>query len=193
MQTSPKPSFFIKPSFLDKDSAGTSGVSLGAFVIVVLLSVAFLWYETTNLPSNHSSVGGNDHGVIDHSVIDHGQNNRTEPTEGDVAATGSPLLTTPFRLVRYTSANSSFGAFNATLAPDNTMWRYTSDGWRDISMAVDPPPANKPFIEGVHPAIWTAMLLLASLLLLVRASSDEELKTLLSRSSNHKKISSYKS
>jgi tryptophan-rich sensory protein len=61
------------------------------------------------------------------------------------------------------------------------MWRYTTDGWRDVSlMAEQNQPTQSP-LETVHPVIWTALTLLGVLLLLVMASSEREVNKLLKR------------
>ena len=215
MQTSPKPEPLNKPkfsnrqtvsqktSFFDSHSSDILAVSFGALAIVVFLSVAFAYFDATSLPPSHSALGVNNQGVIskdqDHGEINsrkndpdlnqQNQQNQPEPTEDLVASANPSLCKTPFQFCT-TSASSSHKAIylNATFTPDNTMWRYTSDGWRDISMAADPPQSNKPLLEGVHPVIWTAMLLLSSLLLLIMASSDEEVKKLLGRSSDQKTL-----
>ena len=185
MQAASKPTIYIKPSFLDKDSDTLSRlVSFGVFAIVVLLSIAFVWNKAKSTPPSQSF-----NGVInqENKYCESVPSNADEYLEPNAS---SPSTSTPFRLVKNSSANSAYRTthLNAILLPDNTMWRYTSDGWRDISMMADPPRANKIFLERVHPAIWTAMLLLASLLLLIMASSDEEIKKLLGRSSQQKKL-----
>ena len=192
MQTVPKPSFFIKPSFLDKDSTGGSDlVSFGAFVIVVLLSIAFIWYDTANPPQSNKA--GVNHGEVDHSEDGQVQNRQLkgvlpETPNDSVAAAGPTPLLKPRRFVSSAATGLTWIIqLNATLSPDNTMWRYTQDGWHDISMMANPPPVNKSGLQGIHPAIWTAMLLLSSLLLLIMASNDADIKKLLSRSSNEKK------
>ena len=124
-------------------------------------------------------------------MIDGEQDKQREhdPSEDLIAAATPTLQKRPLRFVSATSACLSRIPLNATLTLDNTMWRYTKDGWNDISMAADPPPVNKPLLEGVHPVIWTAMLLLSSLLLLIMAASDEEIRNLLGLSSESTKES----
>ena len=185
MQPTPKPSFFIKPSFLDKDSANNPGISLAAFAIVVLLFIAFVWYDAASLLPSHPFTGKDNQGVINQTEEDHGtvnfdENDQAKLNQDLVIAVHSALPKIPFQFICDASARSAFH-LTAALRPDNTMWRYTNDGWRDISMMADPPPANKPIIEGVHPLIWTLMLLLASLLLLIMASSDDEIRKLFRR------------
>ena len=195
MQTSPKLKLF------DKLTADIWCVSSGALSIVVFLSLAFVSFDATNLPPSHSTIGVGQHGVIDRGVINQGviqndegdqgasdrdKDNRSEPSEDLIAAASTELPKTPFQLVHNTSASFSYQTV-ATLAPDNTMWRYTSEGWHDISMMTDPPPANAPPLQKVHPAVWTALLLLSSLLLLIMASSDEEIRNLFGQSNNQKK------
>ena len=68
MQTSPKPSFFIKPSFLNRDSDNISRVvSLVAFVILVLLSIVFVWHNASSRPSQ-SSIGKDNQPRRDQSI-----------------------------------------------------------------------------------------------------------------------------
>ena len=206
----PKPSSLNKPSFFDKHTTDILGVSFGALSIVIFLSVAFLWFDATNLPPSNSTIGENSHSVNGHSENthsvnshgekNHGENNRRvnerdrnhhksespQPSEDLVAAAGPTLQKMPLQFVSDTCASLSRTNLTATIAPDNTMWRRTTDGWQDISMAVDPPPANNYVLEGVHPAIWTAMLLLSSLLLLIMASSNHDVKKLLGQQSDQK-------
>lgn len=195
-----------KSSFIDRYTADILGVSLGALAIVIFLSIAFVWYDGSNLPSSNSSTVETNHGVIEdrtgnHGVIENGatnhgvikredskQHERDQRRSEDLVAIAAPTLPRmPFHFVSNTSASLAGITINASLAPDNTMWRYTKEGWRDISLVTNPPPVNKPLLEGVHPIIWTAMLLMVSLLLLIAASSDEEIRQLLGQTIDHKK------
>ena len=61
------------------------------------------------------------------------------------------------------------------------MWRYTNEGWRNIApLIVQPEPSPSP-IRKIHPFVWAATILLASLSLTVWASSEWDMSRLLDK------------
>ncbi len=166
-------------NFDNKYSAKIVCFSVSVVAVVVFLSVAFFWFDATNLPSSNSS-----------------SNEDPLPyLKTDQLVASQDLIATAYSLLKNTHIEFSpsvFSSFvsanlNATISPDNSMWRYTPDGWKDISMVSNQAQSPKPLIERVHPAIWTAILLLSSLLLLIMASNDKEVRRLLSALKNRKK------
>ena len=176
MQTSSKPKFY------DKHCTAIVCFWLSALSIAVFLSVAFVCFDATNLPASSSSSGG---GLL--PKVQQPSVNQPAPSQDLIAAVSSLLQSVHLESLRAASAGFFCMNLNATVSPDNTMWRYTSDGWRDISMMSNQAQNPQPLLESVHPAIWAAMLLLSSWLLLIMASNDSEIRGLFGRSNTGKR------
>ncbi len=171
MQTS-----ITKSNFIKKNNTDMMRLAFGAFAIVVFLSAAFLRFDATSLPPSNSTIGEPHPPAVMQPM-----KKSPAPSQGEIAETSSPTKKAPFQFVSTAQENFVYSDLNATAALDKETWRYTTDGWRDISMMNNQPQFPKPILENVHPAIWTAMLFLSSLLLLVMACSDQDIKRLLSR------------
>ena len=171
MQTSTTNSTFLK-----KNDAEMFCLALGTLAIVVFLSVAFLWFDATNLPTNNSSINETPHPAVKHSDA-----HQSAPSQDLIA--GSHLSKAPFEFNSISHGSLNYRNLNATFTLDKMVWRYTTDGWQDISKVNNRSQTPKPFLENVHPAIWTAMLILASLLLLLMFCSQRDVDQLLSQAS----------
>jgi hypothetical protein len=162
-----------RSNFYNQQLAEIWIVTIGALAVIVFLSTAFYLYDTNKIETPAVQ------------VVPQVQN---QANPGDLVAVCKPmeLLNRGTVLVRDTvgwSSNFAIAAINlgAVVSPENTMWRYTTDGWKDISlMAEQNQPTQSP-LETVHPVIWTALTLLGVLLLLVMASSEREVNKLLKR------------
>lgn len=78
-----------------------------------------------------------------------------------------------------TSAWLPFGNIAFAQEADSTiMWRYTKQGWQDISPMIQTPPTPKSHFASVHPMVWGAMLLFASLALLVWSTDEADIHQL---------------
>jgi hypothetical protein len=59
-----------------------------------------------------------------------------------------------------------------------TMWRYTNEGWQDISAIMPREPAPENPLRRIHPMIWASSILLASISMTIWASSEWEVSRL---------------
>lgn len=176
MQTSPTDSTFLKQNNTDHIC-----LALGAIAIVVFLAVTFFWFDATSLPPNNSTIGETHQPAVKQRNVD-----QPAPSQDLIAVTNSPILKAPFEFTSHTQGSLAYGNLNATFALDNRIWRYTTDGWQDISNITNRAQTPTPLLENVHPAIWTAMLFLSSLLLLIMACSDQDIERLFSRDAGNK-------
>lgn len=142
-----------KPSFLDKHTGDMFCVSFGVLAIIVFLAVSFAWYDATSLPQHKRSIAE----VQVHS----GEVNQSDQPKALGAIANPQSQKATYEFVHKPTA-------------DNAMWRYTVDGWQDISMITNQSQKAKPFLEVINPLIWAALMVLASMLLLVMASSKKE-------------------
>ena len=163
------------PNSFTKNNTEIVCLSLGALSIIVFLSVAFLWFDATNLPTSNSPIG-----EIHQPAVKHSDAHQPAPSQ-DVAVAGSPPKKAPFELISTPHRSLAYKNLNATFTVDKMIWRYTADGWQDISKVNNRSQTPKPLLENVHPAIWTAMLILASLLLLLMFCSQRDVDQLLSQ------------
>ncbi len=165
-------------TFLKKNDTEMFCLALGTLAIIVFLSAAFLWFDATNLPTNNSSPSETHQPAIKHPDVD-----QPAPAQDLIAITGSPITKAPFEFTSNPHGNLSYGNLNAAFTLDKIVWRYTADGWQDISKVNNRSQPPKPFLENVHPVIWTAMLILASLLLLLMFCSQRDVDQLLAQAS----------
>jgi len=155
---------------------------LSALSIAVFLLAAFVWFDATNLPTSNSSSG-----KVPLPEVQYPETNLPTPSQDLIASASSILYNTELNYFSTVSVGFVSANLNATISPDNTMWRYTPDGWKDISMMSNQAQNPQPLLESVHPTIWAAMLLLSSWLLLIMASNDTEIQRIFYRSSTGKK------
>ena len=166
------------PNFLKKNDIETFYLALGTLTIIVFLSVAFLRFDATNLPTNNSSAGETHQPAIKHPNID-----LSASSQDLIAVTGWPITKTPYEFTSSPHGSLNYGSLNATFTLDKTVWRYTADGWQDISKVNNRSQTPKPLLENVHPVIWTTMLILSSLLLLLMFCSQRDVDQLLAQAS----------
>jgi len=173
---------FCKPNFYRKYCTSIVCFFLSVLSIAVFLSVMFIWFDATNLPTNNPSSG-----EVPLPKVQHLKTNQPTPSQDLIAGANSLLHSVPIEILPAISAGFISANFSATVSPDNTMWRYTPDGWKDISMMSNQAQNPQPLLESIHPAIWAAILLLSSWLLLIMASNDIEIRQLFYKSGTGKK------
>ena len=176
MQTSTTNSNFLK-----KNDIEMFCLALGTLAIIVFLSAAFLWFDATNLPTNNSSADKTHQPAIKHPDVD-----QPAPSQDLIAVTGSPITKAPFEFTSNPHGRLNYGNLNAAFILDKMVWRYTADGWQDISKVNNRSQTPKPLLENVHPVIWTTMLILSSLLLLLMFCSQRDVDQLLAQTSTSK-------
>jgi len=161
MQTSTTDSNFLK-----KNATELFCLAVGTMVIIVFLSIAFLWFDASNLTTNHPPTDK----THQPAFIE-------QPAQSKdlIAVTNETLTKAPFEF-----ASNALGSLNAVFTLDKMVWRYTTDGWQDISKANNRSQTPKPLLENVHPMIWTTMLILASLLWLLMFCNQRDVDQLLS-------------
>ena len=173
MQTSTNNSTFFK-----KNDTEMLCLALCTLAIIAFLSIAFLWFDATNLPASNFSIDETHQPAIKTPDFD-----QPAPSQNMVAVASSPLAKAPFEFASNPHGSLNYRNLNATFTLDKMVWRYTTDGWQDISKVNNRSQTPKPLLENVHPAIWTAMLILASLLLLLMFCSQRDVDQLLSPAS----------
>ena len=173
MQTSTNNSTFFK-----KNDTEMLCLALCTLAIIAFLSIAFLWFDATNLPASNFSIDETHQPAIKTPDFD-----QPAPSQNLVAVASSPLAKAPFEFASNPHGSLNYRNLNATFTLDKMVWRYTTDGWQDISKVNNRSQTPKPLLENVHPAIWTAMLILASLLLLLMFCSQRDVDQLLSPAS----------
>ena len=174
MQTSTTNSNFLKK----KSDIETFCLALGTLAIIVFLSAAFLRFDATNLPTNNSSAGETHQPAIKHPNID-----QSASPQDLIAVTRWPTTKAPYEFTSNPHGSLTYGNLNATFTLDKMVWRYTADGWQDISKVNNRSQTPKPLLENVHPVIWTTMLILSSLLLLLMFCSQRDVDKLLAQAS----------
>jgi len=155
-------------------------LALGSLAIVAFLSVAFLWFDASNLPTNNPSTGETHHPALFKRPDKQPDVEPSAPSQDLIATTRTSFAKAPIKFTSASLGSLDYGNLNATFTLDKTIWRYTTDGWQDISKANNRSQTPKPLLENVHPAIWTTMLILASLLLLLMFCSERDVNRLLS-------------
>ena len=68
--------------------------------------------------------------------------------------------------------------FAQEIESSNIMWRYTKQGWQDIAPMIQSEPTPTSGLANVHPMVWAALLLFASLGLLVWSTEDNDIDRL---------------
>ena len=159
-------------SFVQKHLNEILLVSFAWWAVITFLAISF--YLTHTVPAQ--SIRG-------------GQTPATQSAPAQIDQTPA-TQSDPVRTVQTSTTKSvpiHFAA--ATLDPsvaiaitgDNTMWRLTAEGWQDISRMVEQEQPTSQTFQNIHPAIWTALMLLAASILVIMVSSDKEVKRLFRR------------
>jgi hypothetical protein len=157
-------------NFYSKHVAEIWILSIGVMAIVLFLSASFYWFDATNIEGPNRSIRRVDRKAKSEELI--------ASHESEIFIDHAAGLVNG--VIRWSSdfAVSSM-TFGAVVSPDNSMWRYTNDGWKDISLMAEQGPTTEPLLESVHPWIWTALMLFGVLLMLVMASSEKEVRKLM--------------
>ena len=161
-------------NFLKKNDTEMFCLAMGTLAVIVFLSVAFLCLDASNLPTNGPPAGNTHQPAVKYPDVD-----PPAPSQDLIAVTSAPLVKAPFEFTSNAHGRLVYGNLTATFTLDKTIWRYTTDGWQDISKANNRSQTPKPMLESVHPVIWTTMLILASLLLLLMFCSQRDVDQLL--------------
>lgn len=162
-----------RSNFYNQQLAEIWIVTIGALAVIVFLSTAFYLYDANKIetpavqtvPQMENQAKPGDLFAVGHGIE---LLNRGTVLVHDVAGWSGKFAIASLNL-------------SAVVSPDNTMWRYTADGWKDISPAAQRSQPTQSPLQTVHPMIWTALTLLGVLLLLVMASSEREVSKLLKR------------
>lgn len=63
-------------------------------------------------------------------------------------------------------------------AENTIMWRYTNEGWQDVSALIVPEDQSSEGIENVHPLVWSALVALGVSMLVIWASNESDIAKL---------------
>lgn len=89
---------------------------------------------------------------------------------------------TAFQLEDILSGTAAFGSETVPQVvvdqPGTTMWRYTNEGWQDISALMPREPAPENPLRRIHPLVWASSILLGTVSMAVWASSEWEVSRL---------------
>lgn len=144
-------------------------VSIGAMAVIVFLSSAFYFYDANKVEGPAPAIG--------HVNSQPNSEDLIADFRSDSFSNQGPIL-----IHQFFGWSSQFAIasthFHAVVSPNNTMWRYTVDGWQDISLMAEQNEPAQSMLQSVHPLIWTTLTLLGVLLLLVMASSENEVNKL---------------
>ncbi len=95
------------------------------------------------------------------------------------------LLTINFTAFQFDDILSATAAFGSETVPQvavdqpgTTMWRYTNEGWQDISALMPREPAPENPIRRIHPLVWASSILLGTVSMAVWASSEWDVSRL---------------
>ena len=95
------------------------------------------------------------------------------------------FLTINFSAFQFEDILSGTAAFGSETAPQvavdqpgTTMWRYTNEGWQDISALMPREPAPENPLRRIHPLVWASSILLGTISMTVWASSEWDVSRL---------------
>ncbi|MEL7498699.1 MAG: hypothetical protein AAFN77_13915 [Planctomycetota bacterium] len=84
------------------------------------------------------------------------------------------------RLMQRSTSSSWFEstAMAQESAENTIMWRYTNEGWQDVSALIVPEDQSSEGIENVHPLVWSALVALGVSMLVIWASNESDIAKL---------------
>jgi hypothetical protein len=147
-------------------------VSFAWWAVITFLAISF--YLTQTVPAQ--SIGGGNTPANQPAPAQTQQPSAEQPTPVQAVQISTKQSVPTHLAAARLAPNGSIA-----ITGDNTMWRLTADGWQDISRMVEQEQPTNQIFQDIHPAIWTALMLLAASILVIMVSSDKDVKRLFGR------------